>query len=534
MELRAFVGRMSVLTAVAIHEIMIHFASSLRSNCGVFVFRCGLTLTIFFSFYLPSALAQSQRPEEAEQPLGRTWQSPDRGFPTIPRRVRFPSPSLPQPVRIFLPPEPIDPPEGPITNPEVRARYYVDVTDYGAVSSATIDNTAAIQAAINAACAPVTQARPRPILFFPPGGYVVSQPQVPSTDSPLNIPCTIEIEGSGTEGGAQFSTLAHGSRLGVTMGAHPNAAAVLTYRRTSTPYGLAIIRNLTIDGANQAVAIYGAVPSILEDVCLSVQATGLPDNTPLKVTDTFWFWYKGGCLQTTSPDIPVGIFTAEKLPDLPNAEQLDGLIYLSDLITAGDGFKYIQRANENVGLAGNFVFRNITLEDAGDVLEISQTCTGCANLIYLNVTFDNVTTSDSSCFTCSILNMNSPDGTLSGIVMVNSLAGNGGQGRAITINAGRIGSRSINNCCTTAVVDSKGDPVWDYTGKVTLSGGTKTMDFYPVVITPNAGPPICVTNDETTLNGSHVTTTLTSMTISGGQSDVVDYACFMNYKNPPH
>ena len=43
------------------------------------------------------------------------------------------------------------------------------------------------------------------------------------------------------------------------------------------------------------------------------------------------------------------------------------------------GFKYIERVWLDV--PGNFVFRNITMEDAGDVFAISQTCTSCDNWV---------------------------------------------------------------------------------------------------------------------------------------------------------
>jgi hypothetical protein len=443
---------------------------------------------------------------------------------------------IPQAISPYLPPEPSIPPDTPIANAQIPARYYIDVTDYGAVSSATIDNTAAIQAAINAACNPPTiQAFLRPILFFPPGYYSISQPQAPSTDSPLTLPCTIEIEGSGTFGGAQFSELAHGSWLQVQLGPKPNAAAALTYIPTTTTAPKAIIRNMAINGGNQALAIYGAVPTVLENVCLVAQATGLPDNTPLKVTDTVWFWYRGGCLQSPSPAIPVAIFSAEVIPSLPGAEQLVGDVYMSDLITAGDGMKYFQRVSENVGVAGNFVFRNISLEDAGDVLEISETCTNCTNWIITSLTFDHVAGVDSACLTCSIVHMNAPSGRVSGIVINHGFAGNAGRGRAITVSAGRLGYHSINTCltnCVTAVVDGDGNPLWNYTGHVTLSGGTRTIQFYPIEFPVNGNPPVCITNDETRINGSNVVTTRDSMTISGGPSDVVDWACFVDDPYP--
>jgi hypothetical protein len=427
-----------------------------------------------------------------------------------------------------LPPEVTIPAGPPILNPEVKARYYINVADYGAKTGTAFDNTAAIQAALNAACNPAltnVYYAARPILFFPPGLFQIYQTQLPSTSSPLNVTCTVEIEGSGYTTGAQFSVLAPGSWLLVNSGPQPNAAAAITYFSGVN----AIIRSILIAGVNQAVAVYDVAPSVFQDVCLSAQTTGMPDNTPLKVTDSFWFWFKGGCLQTDSPNVPVGMFTAESLPNISGAEQLDGLVYVSDLVTAGGGFKYIQRANGNGGLPGNFVFRNITMEDAPDAFEISQTCTGCAGWRMSSLTFDHVATADSTCVPCSVLNMNAPDLDLSGVLIHNSFAGTEEQGRAITVNSGIIEDHYVDACayeCSNSVLDGHGNPVWNYSGKVTLSAGTKTLEFYPVSFHNFA--PICIANDETKIGGAAITTTVSTMTITGGASDVVDYACFTN------
>lgn len=447
---------------------------------------------------------------------------PLRGFPIVENLSEF-SPRLMPP----LPPEVTIPAGPPILNPEVKARYYINVADYGAKTGTAFDNTAAIQAALNAACNPAftnPYYAARPILFFPPGLFQIYQTQLPSTSSPLNVTCTVEIEGSGYTTGAQFSVLAPGSWIYVNPGPQPNAAAAITFTSEVHP----IIRSILIAGVNQAVAVYNVAPSLFENVCLSALTTGMPDNTPLKVTDSFWFWYKGGCLQTYSPDVPVAMFTAESLPDIPGAEQLDGLVYMSDLITAGGGFKYIQRANENGGLPGNFVFRNITMEDAPDVFEIDQTCTGCADWRMSSLTFDHVATADSNCFTCAVINMNAPGLRLSGVLIHNSYAGRGA-GQAITVNSGLLEDHYVDFCayeCSNAVLDGSGNPVWNYSGETTLSGGTKTLVFNPIAYFGN--PPLCIPNDETSINGAKITTTAFSMTITGGLSDVVGYACFMN------
>jgi hypothetical protein len=477
-----------------------------------------------FLFAFLSSLPAQFRPVEPRSPFPQPAPAPAGSFRPFPLPVIIPP---------YLPPESLPPALGRIRNPEVAARYFVDVTTFGAKSDPYFDNTAAIQAAINTVCMATPNSTIKAVLYFPPGLYVIHQPQLPSTNSPLNIPCTFEMEGDFTNGGAQFPEMSEGSWIQTDGGLNPNAAAAMTFTSSPTNLVLPIMKNLTIVGVNQAVAVYAAAPARFEDVCLTVPATGMVDNTPLKITDTFWLWFVGGCLQSVV-GVPTAILTAETVSVNAQAEGLDGLIYMSDIIAAGDGFKYIQRVPNHAGLAGNMVFRNITLEDANDIFAISETCTGCEGWIITSLTFDHVGTSDSDCFSCSVVNMNAPSGVVSGITINHGFAGNAGMGRAITINAGRLADYwNIAGClaCVEAVVDGNGDPLWSYHGKVTLEGGTKTVQFFPIAFFH--APPVCVSDDENPASVSHITTTMTSMTIvANGQSDVVNYACFPNDPYP--
>lgn len=534
--------RTSAGAAIAIREIPDFLvASRCASRSAAVTLRGGAVVLMFLFSCLASTPAQSQSPEKPEalptepyRPIPRD-PLPRPILPVLPAQPAAPVPPsqpppvatpLPQPVPPVLPPEPILPPEPPITNPEVATRYFVDVTTFGAKSDPYFDNTPAIQAAINTICPGIEKGYPKPILWFPPGYYVIYQPQMPSTSSPLTIPCPLEVQGAYNFGGAAFSQMSHGSELVTQMGANPNAAAAITVVNSGM-----IMRNMTIVGANQAVALYSVAPTIFEDVCLTSQATGLPDNTPLKVTDSFWVWYKGGCLQS-GPGIPTAIFTAEAIPAIPQAERLAGLVYLSDLITAGDGFKYIQRVPNNGSPSGNMVFRNISMEDANDAFDISETCTGCNNWEMQALTFDHVDTDDSLCANCSLVNMNAPNGILTGLVINHGFAGGGGQGRALTVNAGRVMEYTVAGCngCVNAAMGPNEVPLWNYSGKVTLVDGSATVEFAPVLF--EFAPPVCVVNDETTLKGAMITTTLTTMTITGGPSDIVDYACFRDDPYP--
>jgi len=93
-----------------------------------------------------------------------------------------------------------------VTGPRPR----VDVTAYRAKGDGTTDDTAAIQAAITAVCNSYPQANAGGSIFFPPGIYVLTQPQLPSTAAIFPLPCggLHFVGGNGTNsstGGAQFN-----------------------------------------------------------------------------------------------------------------------------------------------------------------------------------------------------------------------------------------------------------------------------------------------------------------------------------------
>ena len=148
-------------------------------------------------------------------------------------------------------------------------RPYIDVTapQYGAKGDGSTDDSAAIQAAINAACALKSSSTGIPQLLFPPGTYGLLQPQLPSTASPLTVPCSLRLIGTG---GAvpQFSTRPIAS-LSVGAGANPNAAPAITI---STGTGATIIgvtiEDLLVDGYNEAIGIYQGGNIQLQDKLL--------------------------------------------------------------------------------------------------------------------------------------------------------------------------------------------------------------------------------------------------------------------------
>jgi hypothetical protein len=65
----------------------------------------------------------------------------------------------------------------------------------------------------------------------------------------------------------------------------------------------------------------------------------------------------------------------------------------------------------------------------------------------------------------------------------------------------------------------------DIAGTVTLSSGTKTVTF----VTAFTSTPVCVVSDETAVGAARVSAkSATSITISGGSTDIVDYICVGN------
>src|SRR5262249_51563447 len=148
-------------------------------------------------------------------------------------------------------------------------------------------------------------------------------------------------------------------------GASPNAAPVFVMPQNGT------MQDLDVLGYNQAVLVQAVVQVSFRNVCLAVTGTtGLTDNTPLKIMNSFWIWFRGGCLMANgSNTTPIALFTGET--PIGSEAPLVGLLKMEDIIGAGGGMQYIQRVNQ-LGTAGNFTFRNITIEDtATDTLAFS-------------------------------------------------------------------------------------------------------------------------------------------------------------------
>src|SRR5579863_3192762 len=376
-------------------------------------------------------------------------------------------------------------------------RPRVDVTAYGAKGDGTTDDTAAIQAAITAVCNSYPQSNAGGSIFFPPGVYVLTQPQLPSTAAIFPLPCggLHFVGGNGTSsstGAAQFNRAPQVRLVVNNVGSNPNGAAVFSM---TSPVGLTTFENLTINGQNQAISLYNSGQDVLHNVCLTTNISGKTDNTPLKITNSFWFFMDDGCLQAGSSSLPMALLTGET--SMSGEAPLVGLAYFRGLEGTGAGIQYIQRVNTSGSGPGNIVFRDIAAVESSTTSFFTVTnATGNAGSVALpamsELTFDNVTTSDALTPTNAVLEFNSSGSILTGVYMQNSFAGSGGQGPAIRMDAGTLAGCHVIGASGQAsvwVVDGNGVPVGgcsseNYNGFdfVTATGNTDRLrsDLFPV------------------------------------------------------
>ncbi|MFZ0431834.1 MAG: glycosyl hydrolase family 28-related protein [Candidatus Acidiferrales bacterium] len=385
----------------------------------------------------------------------------------------------------------------------VGPRPRVDVTAFGAKGDSVTDDTAAIQSAINAACAGGGD------IFFPAGRYVVSQPQTPSTSAVFTINggtgggCYggvgtnphLHFVGAGSiQANAQFA-MAPMTTILVNAGASPNGAPVFYINGGTVGINGITFENLNIAGYNQAVSVFNATQiNFVNDCLTSTGTTGDADNTPLKITNTFWLWFKGGCLiNNGSSTNPVVELTGET--QVGGQAPLDGLIYFQDMIWAGGGGQYIQRV-VNPNSSGYFVFRNILLEDSSvPFFTITANSPGYLPSQYSYV-FDSIGSSDGA-GNVPFLTVNTPGGVIHGIELHHVATGQS-TGPAIQVLAGGVDNVLVTGCqggCNHGVVDGAGNPVggatlensagWDSTVNTNDNGDRLRTDYYSV---DSAGP----------------------------------------------
>jgi len=276
-------------------------------------------------------------------------------------------------------------------------RPYIDVTapPYNASPTGTTDATAAIQAAISAACAiPVSGGNARPGIFFPPGYYVVSQPQTPSTSPVFNTCGDLYIYSNGSMGGGnpQFSAAPAGATIIVSPGASPNAAPVFLFQAQSN----VTVENMVMDCYNECIWSYASTGMRFKNDSLAMSTTAYPDNTPLRISNGFWIWITGGTLQTPLGTQP----TLELTGETPVGAEapLVGLLSVKDVVTTGGSFEYIQKV-VSTSQAGSWTFDNVTQENTAMAdLTITESSPGLLTTAAFpsNILFRQVGQSDTS------------------------------------------------------------------------------------------------------------------------------------------
>ncbi len=205
---------------------------------------------------------------------------------------------------------------GNITGQGPRPR--VDVTAYGAKGDGATDDTAAIQAAINAACQPAST-NGGGVVYFPPstgsGYYYVTQP---AGNGPIfNLSsCTstgITLEGGGSSDGTsqQFAR----SPMTRILAQNHSSGGLGPMFLVSEGNNDVTFRNLEIYGYNQAVQLNTTTGTVFDNValavsnsqgyqfnCLTVDCT--TDNAPLAIYSSFWVWGSQMAFQAPTTSYP--------------------------------------------------------------------------------------------------------------------------------------------------------------------------------------------------------------------------------------
>ena len=358
-------------------------------------------------------------------------------------------------------------------------RPYMDVTcpPYNAKGDNATDDTAAIQSAITAACGGRLGAQLEiPEIYFPPGIYRVTQPQTPSTSPIFSISCPIRISG----GGGAFPQLSGSSiaQILAVGGASPNAAAVFYVGTgTSTVLSGVTFNHIFVDGHNQAVSVVNGGNIEIKDSTLRAVVTGQTDNTPLRVSDSLWFWMKGGVLGFNDPNpanfksLYDAMLIAEAAP--AGVSTIDYLIHFEDVTGDGGAFIYDQRVASNTNNPSNFTFRNVSIEDSANSF-LTLTSTGGHPIEVEAINFTHARTEDPLNSTIKGVLELQNSMAVSGVQILNSK----GPGPALLQSSnGGVQEVQIQGCavnCSNLATDASGNLIG---GVVETSGGIDAQGY---------------------------------------------------------
>ena len=238
---------------------------------------------------------------------------------------------------------------------------WVDVTAYGAKGDGSTDDTAAIRAAINAACNSSTGGG---AVFFPPstatGYYRVSQPQ--GSNAPIfATPCPgLHFLGGNSLGGwaGQFSR-APLTRIEAHAGSNPGLGPVFLVNKVGVT-----IENLSITGYNQAVQVNAVVQFTMHNFWLGVSDTNQPvgpstatDNCALCLYNSFWIVADQGAITVQNSVRDWAIVMAQISGTNQNNA---GLYHFNDIVETGPNL-YDIRTNVTAA-AGTIEFNWVQTE----------------------------------------------------------------------------------------------------------------------------------------------------------------------------
>lgn len=384
-------------------------------------------------------------------------------------------------------------------------RPRVDVTAYGAKGDGATDDTAAIQAAINASCANATFGGS---VFFPPTPghsniartYLVSQPQTPSTNPVFTIPCMVHLLGGHTPGATSGAfTRAPKVQINVTAGASPNDAGV--FQIFTSAGNSSTFENLAVVGVNRAFELR-TVNVTFKNTDALVANTGHQDNCPYVITNSFWIWmdHVQGQASTNSSYVVCAVGDTSLAGEAP----LLGLFKLNDATFIGCPFSYTQRVNTAGSGPGDWMFDNVSVETCNsDLISIQNTSgnIGSTAVPQLSeISINHVTVSDASCGSqCAVIgtDANLSGSVIQGVHMVQSYAGQ--LGKAIRMTSGTLRDAVIwctnslsvcqvtdgsNNLIQGAIIQNFGSGL-DYVGSgLSTSGRTDFFEFAPTDAPP--------------------------------------------------
>ncbi len=313
-------------------------------------------------------------------------------------------------------------------------RPTVDVTcpPYNAKGDGATDDTAAISAAITAACAVTTTFGSfpmHPAVVFPPGVYRVQQPQTPSTSPIFTIPCTfLELRGYPGGSSAQFGNPT--SSIVVLAGASPNAAPMFLVGSSASAIRF---KDLAMTGYNQAVYANNTNHVTFDNAPMTATITGMTDNTPLKLTNMLEVYRvnHSNCefagVTTTLPPV---MYTVES-----GAQPFILFMFTKDVTDSGGAEQAIIRsAWSGLGAFGEMIFRDVQVEDPTNGFLIVTNTSSAAGQGIGPWIFDHVTVEDGG---GPIITLNDSTSILGGVYM-NDVNDGTTQSPAVQILAGHM------------------------------------------------------------------------------------------------